>query len=162
MKKILIISVAIILSMVCANAQTLDSLDTRPAVSVDSSFLGKDIFDVLPSKVKGDPAGVKIKQDASIRTALRRRVASNSFKEVSGYRVRIYFSNAQDARTASSAAAARFSERFPGYAVYRSYVNPNFKVTVGDFRTESEALRLREAVKGDFPAAFIVRENIKN
>ena len=45
-------------------------------------------------------------------------------------------------------------------AAYRSYVNPYFKVTVGDFRTRSEAMQLLMEIKSDFPAAFIVKENI--
>ena len=58
------------------------------------------------------------------------------------------------------AAAQLFQSHFGGYNVYRNFVNPNFKVTVGDFRTKSEALAFLEAVRADFPAAFIVRENI--
>jgi len=149
-------------AFVCSNAQDIDTLAVTPSISLDSTILGKSIFDVLPSRSKGDSAGVVINQDPSVRSALKYRTASNTFKEINGYRVRIYFSNAQNARSASSEAAARFAELFPGYPVYRSYINPNFKVTVGDFRTESEALRLRESVKGVFPAAFIVKEKIKN
>lgn len=163
MKKICLITALALLASVCAKAQDIDSPGAAvPSATVDSVYLGRDIFEVMPSRLKGDPAGVSIRQDPSVRSALRERVNESTIGQMSGYRVRIYFSNAQNARSASSAAAARFAENFPGYAVYRSYVNPNFKVTVGDFRTKSEALRLRETVKGMFPAAFIVKENIKD
>jgi hypothetical protein len=43
---------------------------------------------------------------------------------------------------------------------YRTYANPYFKVTVGDFRTKSEAMALLSDIKGAFPSAFVVKENI--
>jgi hypothetical protein len=43
---------------------------------------------------------------------------------------------------------------------YRSYANPYFKVTVGDFRTKSEAYRLLERIRHEFPSAFVVKESI--
>ena len=92
---------------------------------------------------------------------MQKHVASASFRELQGYRIRIFFSNDQNARDASAYAALMFAERFPGYSVYRSFVNPNFKVTVGDFRTRSEALAMLNALKNDFPGAFIVRERIR-
>ena len=69
-------------------------------------------------------------------------------------------SNAQNARTASEEVLKRFLSRWHGIPAYRSYQNPFFKVTVGDFRTKSEALELLEQIKGEFPAAFILKENI--
>jgi hypothetical protein len=32
---------------------------------------------------------------------------------------------------------------------------------VGDFRTKSEAMALLARIKGDFPSAFVVKENIE-
>lgn len=137
-----------------------DSLRYEGYICLDSTLLKKDIFEVMPSHMKGDAGEVKINQSAAVRSAMRERIASSSFRQLPGYRVRIYFSNAQNAREASLAAEQLFSEKHPGHNVYRSFVSPNFKVTVGDFRSRSDALVLLNAVKSDFPAAFIVRENI--
>ena len=63
-------------------------------------------------------------------------------------------------RNDSEAALERFKGMFPGVSAYRTYSNPFFRVTVGDFRTKSEAMRLLQQVKGAFPTAFIVRETI--
>ena len=79
---------------------------------------------------------------------------------MNGFRVRIFFDNKQNSRGASEAAMNRFKGAFPGIPAYRSFTSPHFKVTVGDFRTKSEALRLLQAVKGMFPSAFIVKERI--
>jgi hypothetical protein len=45
--------------------------------------------------------------------------------------------------------------------VYRVYANPYFKVTVGDFRTRSEAMEMLSRIKYSFPSAFVVKENIE-
>ena len=50
--------------------------------------------------------------------------------------------------------------RYPGLKVYRTFDSPNFKVAVGDFRTKDEALALFKRLKSQYPAAFIIKENI--
>ena len=44
--------------------------------------------------------------------------------------------------------------------VYRTYANPYFKVTAGDFRTRSEAMALLVRLKDEFPRALLVKERI--
>lgn len=156
----------------CASAQIIDTeavttaKDSTAVASetvtaiVDSSLVDMDIFEIMPSRYKGDRGSVMVWQSGKVRRALREKVGNSGFKAVPGYRVRIYFSNAQNAREKSAAEAAKFHEKFGTYSVYHNFVNPNFKVTVGDFRTKSEALELLDLVKKDFPSAFIVKENI--
>ena len=36
----------------------------------------------------------------------------------------------------------------------------DYKVTIGDFRTKDEALRIYNALKGTYPTAYIIKENI--
>ena len=54
----------------------------------------------------------------------------------------------------------RFEAMYHDVKAYRTYANPYFKVTVGDFRTKSEAMELLSRIKVNFPSAFVVRENI--
>jgi hypothetical protein len=92
---------------------------------------------------------------------MRQHIESNSKRTSSGYRVRIFFDNKQTARTESEKTLKRFKELFPEVAAYRIYANPYFKVTVGDFRTKSEAMALLTRIKGAFPSAFVVKESIE-
>lgn len=165
MKKIILVIIAASLSFFC-RAQILEERDSlltgvneAPVVALDSSLVGRSIFSVMPNRNNGDDATVSVNQSDEIAKAFADKVEANTFKEVGGYRIRIYFSNAQNAREESLAAVSRFKEKYQ-YPVYHSYVNPNFKVTVGDFHNKSEALGLLERVKRDFPSAFIVKENI--
>ena len=121
-----------------------DSVVTVPAPRVDSSLVGKDIFDIMPAKDAGCAADVKVHQSQLIRN----------------YRIRIFFDNRQSARTDSEKMEKDFSAAHPDIPVYRSYVNPYFKVTVGDFRTKSEAMQLLRSIVKEYPTAFVVKENI--
>lgn len=141
------------------SAQTPDSLGIYrdsivyvPAPYCDSSLVGCNIFSILP--------GVSITQDVAVRTAMYEHVRENASREIQGYRIRIFFDNRQSAREDSERVAKEFAMQFPGLLVYRSYVNPYFKVTVGDFRTRSEAMAALAEIKKMFPSAFLVKEKI--
>lgn len=169
MKRTIIISLLSLLSF-CLHAQVVegsmvsakDSTIVNPEVFaiVDSSLVGQNIFECMPSRFKADNGNVTIRQSAEIRHAMQEKINAGQFKMVPGYRVRIFFSNAQDAREKAAQTVEMFREKFGTYSVYLSYVNPNFKVTAGDFRSKSEALELLNTVKRDFPSAFVVKENI--
>ena len=129
-------------------------------VKLDSALLGHSIFDILSSLSCGDSGTVVVHQSPDIAAAFEEHIASNEFREEDGYRIRVFFSNAQNSRGTSLRAADIVSEKYPGLPVYRTFVQPNFKVTVGDFRRKSEALQLLEMLRRDFPSAFIVREPV--
>lgn len=134
--------------------EVADSVVYRPADAIDMSLAGKSIFETMPQE------NVSIQQSDRIKSAMNEHISRNTGKKLSGFRVRIFFDNKQDSRGASEAALRRFERLYPGVAAYRSFVSPFFKVTVGDFRTKSEAARFHQDVVRDFPTAFVVRENI--
>ena len=148
---VLIFTMALSLGLsIGAGAQ--ESGVTSLAPAVDSTLLGKSIFNLLPN--------VTVHQSQGILSSMNRQIAANHSRKISGYRVRIFNDNKQNSRGASEAAMARFKGMYPGVAAYRTYSNPFFKVTVGDFRTKSEAMQLMQSIKGSFPSAFIVKETI--
>ena len=165
---ITLISTAASFFATVASAQTIpegyvmvDSIIYRPVAAIDSTLAGKDVFAVLNSKNAGDGAEVNIDQSSEILGSMRQHIVSNTKRTLSGYRVRIFFDNKQSARTESEKTLKQFRELYPGVTAYHIYANPYFKVTVGDFRTKSEAMALLTRIKGAFPSAFVVRENIE-
>ena len=81
-------------------------------------------------------------------------------KAIGGYRIVIFMNNSQTARRDAVAAQEAFSQLFPKEQSYLSYENPYFKVTVGNCTSQDEAIILLGRLRGTFPKAFIVRENI--
>lgn len=174
----LFFAAAVLLSAVMpAAAQEADSLETGPVIPegyelvdtvvvvmserVDTALAGKDIFSVLPSRSRGDAGDVRIYQSSSIVSAMKKSRESNLSRPFMGYRVRIFFDNRQSARQDSEAMMEKFESLYPGIPAYRSYVNPYFKITVGDFRTKSEAMSFLRQITDVFPKAFIVKEGIE-
>ncbi len=81
-------------------------------------------------------------------------------KSINGYRIVIFMSNTQSARRDAVAAQENFAALFPQEQSYLSYENPYFKVAVGNCTTQEEAIILLGRLRGTFPKAFIMRENI--
>ncbi len=144
-----------------ARAAKVDSTYAGRA-AVDSTLAGKNIFQVLGSgpKQAAREGKIVIDQSQAVANAMSRHIASNARKSQTGYRIRIYFDNSQNARIKSEKIAAGFKSQHPGINVYRDYENPYFKVTVGDFRNKQDAQRFLNSIKGTYPSGFIVREKI--
>jgi hypothetical protein len=77
--------------------------------------------------------------------------------EYDGYRVKIHFG--QD-RNVATEIKTKFLSKYRDADAYENYIQPNFVIVVGDFKTKPEAYGYLNKIKGDFPAAFIVKDKI--
>ena len=112
-----------------------------------------------PHRSRGlHPAGPE--QSSTIRQALQQYTLSNAEKPISGYRIRVFYDNGPQARVKSENIEQTLQKQFPEVLVYRSFESPNYKVSIGDFRSKDEALRIFNAIKGTYPTAFIIKESI--
>ena len=152
MKKILVTLFLVLISgaLLCAQEFRRDTVKTS---QVDTSLVGKSILNVLGS-------GFTVNQSQSMSSALERYVATNGSKKLTGYRIRVFYENGQSARNRSEAIARSISNAYPGIGVYRSFESPNFKVSVGDFRTRADALKVYQSLKATYPTALILKETI--
>ena len=103
-----------------------------------------------------------INQSPEIKSAMSAHVDRNARRTASGladqtFRIRIFFDSGQSARAASEAAASRFRSLHPGVPVTRSFTDPFFKVTVGNYQTRADAANALKSIQQEFPTAFIVR-----
>ena len=148
MKRILVI-LALITVSIAASAQ----LDSLTRASMDTTLVGRDIMSLVGGKVT-------VSQSSAVRAALNNYIRSNTGKKIQGYRIRVFYENSPQARTRSEGIAAYLRNQYPENGVYRSFEAPNYKVTVGDFRSKEEALRIYMALKSIYPTAFIIKETI--
>lgn len=152
MKKILLTLLLVLVSGAVLRAQEF-RVDTMKVSRVDSTLVGRNVLSVLGS-------GVTVNQSSAMRSALDRYVQNNANKKLSGYRIRVYFENGQNARARSEAIARSVSNAYPGIGVYRTFESPNFKVMVGDFRTKDEALKVYQSLKASYPTALLLKDTI--
>jgi hypothetical protein len=103
---------------------------------------------------------VTLQQSDLIKRLVDNYIVRNNSKKTQGFRVRIFFDNSQTARQKVYEIEAAFKELYPNVSTYLSYQDLYFKVTVGDFRTRTDAMRFLNSVQRSYPGAYIVKENI--
>jgi hypothetical protein len=74
-----------------------------------------------------------------------------------GFRVQIY--NGND-RVKATKMKLDFMRRFPGVRTYMTYIQPQFRVKVGDFRTRSEAQKMYQQLSTLYSPVMIVPDII--
>ena len=103
-----------------------------------------------------------LRQDSRITDLLVRHSQYNQrHPEFEGFRLEIFFSSESKARERAVKTKNEFNLIFPGIASYLTFQTPNFKVRVGDFRSKSDALKVKAHIASKYPNAFIVKDMIK-
>lgn len=74
-----------------------------------------------------------------------------------GYRVQIFLGE----RTAAENMKRGFLQQHPEIPAYLSWLAPNFKLRVGDFRTRLEAEKLLHELRSAYPGCFIVPDEVE-
>lgn len=128
------------------------------------SFIGltaeaKDIVEDITS------AGNRIEQPAALARLVRKvnpeevkaildAESSQSQKVKSaGWRIQVFSdSNQRSAKGEARAKSRNISARFPQYRTYVTYNSPYWRLRVGDFATQSEAVEAAEEIKRAFPS----------
>lgn len=121
-----------------------------------------DIISVLQSSESGK-GEISLVQPSSLHELLNRHARINKEEGIEGYRIQIFSSSGQDARSKAEQAVKSFCVRFPEFSpkrVYVIYPVPFFKVRVGDFRTQNEAFEFYYKVKRYFPGSYIIKSKI--
>lgn len=118
--------------------------------------------DVLARLKDGGGQGqVEVEIDSLLEANYYKLLVKNSkVKGVPGYRIRIYSESGVGAREQQQRERARFLSSFPEIDAYDDYDEPYFKVYVGDCRTRSEAIKLKDLIDKKFPNPILVEDFI--
>lgn len=104
---------------------------------------------------------VQIVQASGIDDLIARHSEINRRKNgMTGYRILIFKDGSQNSKQKAFEAKSRFLSSFRGYEVYYIYEQPESKLFVGDFRTRSEANRLKVEVEKVFRNAIVIETKI--
>jgi hypothetical protein len=103
-----------------------------------------------------------IERDVRLDSLIMRHRRINKQKDgFDGYRVQLFSGTGTEARLQANNLRAEFMGLNPEVPAYLIYQAPNFKVRVGDFRTELEAIRMQRELSYQFPGGFVARDIIK-
>lgn len=118
--------------------------------------------DILTSMLKDDGDRVHIELDTLLLSNYYKLLTRNrEVQGVPGYRIRIFSESGIGSKEEAQRVRARFISLYPDVDAYYDYDEPYFKVYVGDCRTRSEALKLYDRIKPNFPNP-ILREDMIN
>jgi|SRR5690606_514398 len=98
---------------------------------------------------------IKFIEDSRI-TQLNERKKEYPTK-LDGYRVQIYFGDRNTAQEKRGAFVRNNQE----VGAYLSYLAPNFRLRVGDFRSRLEAEKFKKEIARNFPGCYIVKDKIE-
>jgi hypothetical protein len=130
MKNLLIISLILFSSQITLSQEVIDTNSINPTSTI---------------KVIKDDRIDKLNKDYT------------STYKLEGYRVQIYSGNK---RQPANQSRSTFLRVHPKTKAHLDYVQPHYKVRVGDFRTKLEALKYKKGITNEFPNCFIVKDQI--
>ena len=103
-------------SVVPEGYELVDSVIFVPASRVDSALVGRNIFDMMPSKSAGDAADVNIYQSPAIVSANGQVIRDERIQAVHRLQGKSFFDNRQSARQDSEEMVRTFEKMYPGGA----------------------------------------------
>ena len=108
---------------------------------------------------QADTTGVVVTKDPRVDLLVRKQIAINeettreSRRNVQGFRIQVM--NTPD-RTKVYDAKVKVYQEFPDWKPYLLYQAPNYKLRVGDFKTEEEAQAALQQLSRLFPQGMYV------
>lgn len=123
-------------------------------VSASAQQLYSPFTDSTEKSYSGRPGVLTIHQDERITQLLDTLAVLDI--PVPGYRIQLSFGKKEEI----NALRTEFLKAYPETGAYLSWLQPNFRLRVGDFRTRIEAERFKHEIQEMFPNCYIVRDEI--
>lgn len=115
-----------------------------------------------------DMPNVHVEQDSLVTLLMEEKIAGVERGETErpGFRVQVYSSNhPQRGKAEALLIEQRIKQAMSNVPVYVIYATPSWKVRLGDFLSEQQAIQLRDIFKGIFPDladyTYVVRDQVK-
>lgn len=98
--------------------------------------------------------------DIAVKQLVERHIEFNEqVKTIPGYRVQIASMSGAKSRTEAFKKKEQFKADYPDVEVYVVFMEPNFKVLAGDFRSRLDAFVFSQQCKNKYPCT-IVKDNV--
>ncbi len=124
------------------------------------NFPKPEILQNLKNEVP-EQGTIQIIQDSRIEDLLSRHLELNHRNDgLTGYRILIFKASFQNSRERAMEERGRFLSHFNDIPVYYFYEQPESRLFVGDFRTKSEATRMKLEIEKFFKNAIVIETKI--
>lgn len=103
-----------------------------------------------------------LSDDMALDSLLKLHKSYNAkYKSISGYRIQIFKGSGNSALENARTYEEDFSEKYNDTPTYLSFQEPYYRIRVGDFRSRLDAIKFLTTIKGDYPSAFVIQDNIE-
>jgi len=139
-------------------------------VAIKNSIMHKIVFVALlfiarQGLAQTDTLGVVVRKDPRIDSLVQKQIEINELttrdarRNVPGYRIQVI--NSPD-RNKVYAAKVKIYEEYPDLKPYLLYQAPNYKLKVGNFKTQEEAEQAMQQLSRLFPSGlYVIRDIIE-
>lgn len=86
---------------------------------------------------------------------------NTNYNNILGYRIQIFKGSGNNALENANIIKDEFSEENENTTAYISFMEPDYRIRVGDFRNRLDALNFLRSIKQKYPSAFVIQENIE-
>lgn len=116
---------------------------------------------ICAQEANTNQATIQVIQDDRIDQMVQSHVQYNQKnKDLEGFRIQIFFDSGNNSKTNARSIYDAFTSKYPHVKAYLTFVAPNYKVRVGDFRTKLDAQRFLNELLPDYPNAWIIADQI--
>lgn len=105
---------------------------------------------------------VTVVEGDGISSLVQKHVYLNSKQKIIGWRIQIFFDSGNNSKSKAYTMKGKFMGMYPDMSVYLMFQSPYYKVRVGDFRTRMDAEGFKQKLLGEFPDAFVVKDEIRS
>lgn len=100
--------------------------------------------------------------EASVNSLLMlHKEFTSNYSSISGYRIQIFKGSGNNALDNAETLMDEFSEEYEDIIAYISFMEPYYRVRVGDYRTRLDALNALRLIKKVYASAFVIKEDIE-
>lgn len=150
MKKSPLVSV-----LICMLFTGIQSVNAQDYVPNDSNYVEDETL-----RPSGRTANLYLSQEVDEYLTLMDSVDKASRKPT-GYRIQIFSSSGANGHDDALKMESEFLSLYKEATSYTTWNYPNWVVRIGDFRNQLEALEFHTELREQYPASFIVRDEIK-
>ena len=120
----------------------------------------QDIFSKLQANKPGS-GQVRIIQNANITSLVKKHLEFEGKKHgIPGYRILIYFGTGPEGREKAYRIRSEMAAKYEGIKCKMKFDDVYYRVYVGSFRTQSEAIAFKKKVEREYPNAYYVPDLI--
>jgi len=104
---------------------------------------------------------ITVIESDGISSLVQKHILLNSKQKTIGWRIQIFFDSGNNSKSKAYSKKGVFMAMYPDMNVYLMFQSPYYKVRVGDFRTRMDAEGFKQKLLGEFPDAFVVKDEIR-